>query len=224
MNGLRIGLGAAIMILAWQSLRRNTRSLFFVVSGLAVFVHYSAVLVFGLLWLFEVNWQSRRGGFWLGIAGILLLSTIVVVLRQDYFTAKLELYMDYSSPSLLSGASKFIIAVVLFGGFIFSEIRRSIKFRVITAFLLSILLAQIIAYYSFAGLRIADLLLFTLPLVQIRSHDHCNCQISNRYQNALIFSGFIGVLFVYRNFLDDFGGKLTGSNSPFLPYRIIEDL
>jgi hypothetical protein len=32
---------------------------------------------------------------------------------------------------------------------------------------------------------------------------------------------FLGILFTYRNFLADYDGQVTGTETPFLPYRTL---
>jgi hypothetical protein len=78
-----------------------------------------------------------------------------------------------------------------------------------------------LAFWSYAALRLVDLMLFLAPLVLVREYDMLGRSPPRFFRVGLALVSFLGILFTYRNFLADYDGQVTGTETPFLPYRIL---
>ncbi|BDG18486.1 hypothetical protein TthSNM11_06890 [Thermus thermophilus] len=82
---------------------------------------------------------------------------------------------------------------------------------------------QGLAFVSYAGLRFLDLVAFTTPLVLLREFDHAKKRPGRSFWWGVGVAGIIGAVFFLRNALADYNGQLTGTLTPFLPYRTVFD-
>lgn len=217
MNAIRFGLAFAFILLGWQALRRGKFWAYVVLSLTATLFHYSAAVIALLLFLLEINLKRPAvvAGATVFLVGLLLLA----VSRQEYLEAKLFLYADYASPSVWSGLSRsFAVTTILFGFIMPFDVRRM---KVATLLLMLTLLGQGLALFSYAGLRILDILAASTPLVLLRWLDRNGLAPSKAFWLGLTLAGIASCFFLYRNFLSDYDGQLTGTLTPFLPYRTV---
>lgn len=221
MNAIRAGLGLALMLLAWQALRRNRLWQFAFLSLMGLLFHYSMALVLAFLMLFEFRPKNRRIVF---LACISLIAVVfLLALRLDYFESKLLLYSNYEPPTELSGLSRLALVGLLWLSFAISDSSLRSKVKTFTMLVLPATGFQLLATISYAGLRFLELFTFFVPLVLIREYDR-NCRNPSKvFWLGMAVSGLLGAAFLYRNFLSDFDGQLTGTPTPFLPFRTIFD-
>lgn len=221
MNAIRAGLGLALMLLAWQALRRKRWWSFTFLSFISLLFHYSMTLVWAFLILFEISLRN-----WRVVAMAFILLTAVaslVVLRLDYFESKLLVYSNYDSPTELSGLSRLALVGLLWLSFAISDAPLRSKVKTFALLVLPATGFQLLATISYAGLRFLELFTFFVPLVLIREYDR-NCKNPSKvFWLGMAVSGLLGAAFLYRNFLSDFDGQLTGTPTPFLPFRTIFD-
>ncbi len=217
MNAIRFGLAFAFVLLGWQALRRKKVWAYFFLSLLAILFHYSAFVLAFLLFLQEKNLRKPQVAFSLVV--LLTLLAILIVIKEDYFQAKLFLYADYSSPSPWSGLSRSSAVFLILLGFVIPFSKDRIGFAL--WLLVPTLMGQTLALFSYAGLRILDLMAVGTPLLLLRWFDRNSVVPSRVFWSGLAFAGILSCLFLYRNFLSDYDGQLTGTLTPFLPYRTI---
>jgi hypothetical protein len=221
MNAIRAGLGLALVLLAWQALRRNRWVLFALLSLMSLLFHYSVALVLTFLMLFEISLKNWR------VVALVCIFLIVVASifasRLDYFESKLLLYSNYDSPTEISGLSRLALVGLLWLSFAISDSPLRSKVKTFTMLVLPAVGFQLLATIFYAGLRFLELFTFFVPLVLIREYDrHCR-NPSKVFWLGMAVSGLLGAAFLYRNFLTDFDGQLTGTPTPFLPFRTIFD-
>jgi len=222
MNVIRTGIGLAFFLLAWQLLRRNKRIGFWFYSLLAISFHYSMLVLIVLLYFFEQIKFSFNKIFGFSLIIICILTLFIV--RQDYFADKLLLYLNFASPSVLSGLSKTVVIFMLLGAFAYSKCQFSLKVRYVLLMTALTVGFQVLAMYSYAGLRLLDLMAFVTPLILLRAFDQLNLPCSYSFFLGLVFTGMVNVAALYRNFIADYNGQITGTETPFLPYKTIFDI
>jgi len=221
MNAIRAGLGLVLILLAWQALRRG-KWYHFALLGLAgLTFHYSMLLPLTLLLFFELKPKDWR----VSLATVLTVSLAAFFLatRREYFLSKLALYLDYDSPTEFSGISRLGIILLMWLFFAASSLHVAAKIRTFV-FLVALAFGfQVLASFSYAGLRFLELMAFVVPLVLIREYERAGKVPGKVFWLGLAVTGVLGAAFVYRNFLSDFDGQMTGTLTPFLPYRTIFD-
>lgn len=221
MNAVRAGLAMAVLLLAWQASRRGNRRAFLLWGLAALLFHYSALLPFLLLFLSGFSISRVRTLILLVLA--LAFAAVLVASRQEYFLAKIALYSDYESPFSFSGLSRLILVTLVWMGVVLSPLGVGPKVRATALLLLPTLLFQGFAFFSYAGLRLLEWMTFVAPLMAIGEFDRARRPPGRTFWLILGIGGLLGAGFVYRNFLTDYDGQLTGTLTPFLPYRTIFD-
>ena len=221
MNAVRVGLASAMLMLAWQALRRGDLRLFLLVGGAGVCIHYSLAVPFLLLIIYEYRRFDLRT---VVISSVLVtVFAVLVIARSDYFLGKLDTYVTASSPSTFSGVSQTILITWVLIVFATSPLGFMGKTKVLVGVVIFAAAFQALAFFSYAGIRFQDILKFVLPMLLIREFDrHSTCP-PRLFWFGLFIAGLAGTVFAYRNFLADFDGQLTGSSTPFLPYRTVLD-
>jgi hypothetical protein len=219
MNAVRAGLATAVFLLAWQSLRRGFKWSFFLLSLASFLFHYSSALAFVLSYGNEIRFKV-----WRNFLPLLLIFAVVfglVFVYLDYFEAKLALYSSYEAPSPFSGLIRTGLVVLLWMFFVSGKIPLKVKIRSFLSLVLPAIILQILAFWSYAALRLVDLMLFLAPLVLVREYDMLGRSPPRLFRVGLVLVSFLGILFTYRNFLADYDGQVTGTETPFLPYRTL---
>lgn len=221
MNAIRAGLGIAFILLAWQALRRGRWYQFILLGMVSLTFHYSALVPLVLLYVSELKLTGRsvlHGTLLVGLTSGYLLET-----RQEYFLSKTLLYLEFNSPSIFSGLSRLYLIILIWLFFAAYGLSVTTKIR---SFVLVVALAlgfQVLAFFSYSGLRLLDLMALVTPLVLVREYDRAGELPTKAFWMGLAVAGVLGAAFLYRNFLSDFDGKMTGTLTPFLPYRTIFD-
>jgi hypothetical protein len=218
MNVIRLGLAAVFFLLGFQDLRKGRKIGFWLYSALAFSFHYSIIVVVFILMMFEVKF-ARPQFFLL----VLLLFSVPVMLNYEYFLGKLNLYSVSEAPSLLSGLSKSAVSFALIILTLVTKIPLQSKIKLIFVYGSLILFFQALTLVSYAGIRLLDLATFTYPLVLLRMYNQSKTPPDRMFLVALCIAGLIGALGNYRNFLLDVDGQLTGTPTPFMPYKTIFD-
>tara|TARA_R110002074_G_scaffold145034_1_gene293362 strand:- start:220482 stop:221519 length:1038 start_codon:yes stop_codon:yes gene_type:complete len=215
MNGLRIGIASILLLLAVQSLRRGCASKSGVTALVSVLCHYT--IVFSIAYI-AINHLKNIKWKYLLFLGV--TSLVVFYVAQEHILLKINLYLDFESPNPLSGLSKVIVVIILISGVMFSNLPSSMRNKIIFLTILFTGLAFTVASYSYAGLRILDLISFALAIIILMAHFEVKQLLNWKIKLSFILAGFTSAAFLYRGFLIEAGqGK-----SPFLPYKMIGEL
>lgn len=221
MNVVRAGLGLALLLLAWQCLRRNKKGCFLVLALTSITFHYSMILPALLLAVPELKVKTWRQLLLLSF--LILAALALAFLQQDYLLAKLELYSSSESPSSASGLSRIVMLTILLLGFSLETLPFKTKLRAWAAIFGLGVFFQGLTFVSYAGLRFLDLVVFATPLVLLREFDHAKKRPGRSFWWGVGVAGILGAVFFLRNALADYNGQLTGTLTPFLPYRTVFD-
>lgn len=218
MNGLRIGIASAILMLAVQEVRR--RGYF---SGLAVALstllfHYSVFFSLFFIYISQRRWIKLSTSLLLIIAAAFAVSFFYA--NAEYFSYKISFYETTQSPNFLSGLSKVMVIFVIIFGVAMSGISIDEKIKIIIPGILLTVVFWGITSFTYAGLRILDLISFALPVSLLATYSRLGLLFDRSVRVALFFGGLISAAGVYRGFLLDFGQGPT----PFLPYHFFNFL
>ena len=216
MNIVRAGLGSSLILLAWQNLRRNRLVDFYSLSIISVFFHYSMFFPTAIMYLLEFRFGKIRN--WIFLFVFILLIFIIIYNRWDWFSAKIALYSEMESPYIFSGLSRFIQIFIIIFFFCFSRVDFVSRIFAISVLVFAVI-SQILATFSYSGLRVLDLLAFLTPLILIRFSEKRNTFIGGFFWFGLAVSGFFCIMATYRNFLLE--SETIDSVTPFLPYRTV---
>ncbi|MEN2981532.1 MAG: EpsG family protein [Thermus sp.] len=227
MNAVRAGLALALVLLAWQSLRRGKWGSALGLSGLALTFHYSAFVV--LLPLGLVEGLRLRKPVALGIATtFLLVAVLLFLLEREYFLNKLLLYFSQiqgvqatGEGQGLPGGSRTLMVGMLLLGLLGSPVSWGKKLAGGGLLLLLAGGSQAVALVSVAGTRLLELSALVAPLVIIRFHDLDAKRVQRGFILLMALTGLLGGAFFFRQQLRDWGGRFTGTPTPFFPYQTV---
>lgn len=222
MNAVRAGLAIAVFLLASQELRRGRLLRFWFMSTVAISFHYSVAVPVIIYHLLDLNIRHPRRFVLLFVILIVMLLALLCV-NDGYFLRKLLMYSEMKAPSPTSGLSRTIGIIILITGTLLSRLPGGMKGKIVLVFLGLALFCQYLVSLSYAGLRLLDLVFLLCPLAVLRSYDRSKMRPGRPFTVALIVSGVIAAVATYHNFLTDYNGRVTGSSTPFLPYRTILD-
>jgi hypothetical protein len=126
MNALRVGLALALLLLAWQEMRRRRSVPALGLAALAPLFHTSALVAVGLLAVGEF-WRWRRKGL-LALGLLALLGLSLLALEGDRLVEKVQPYLgpggEEGGPSVLRGCRKRVVSEALRPGPPGAEARR----------------------------------------------------------------------------------------------------
>ncbi|MGA9703018.1 EpsG family protein [Pseudomonas sp.] len=212
MNGLRVGLAAALLLLATQEFRRVKIAYGYSLAALSLTFHYSALVSLILIWASKVYWVRAYNILVVPVA--MLLALALFYINEDYFSHKLISYQNFDSPSLYSGIAKMLTLSVLFLGVLLSNLTGTEKSKLLFLGAGSMLVFWGMSTFSYAGLRFLDLLSFAFPLCVLTVFNKRGLELGKLVKLSFVVAGLIAVIMSYRNFLHEEG---LGP-SPFLPY------
>ncbi|WP_243027168.1 EpsG family protein [Thermus albus] len=229
MNAIRAGLAVASLLLAWQSLRRNHWASAIAFGFLGPFFHLTILVPVTVLLFVESLRIGRRG--WIIWVTIGLINAVLLLWHWDYVQAKLDFYFGNKLSTIhtvyspqVPGMSRTAMALVLLIGLTTLPLSWGLKIFSWLTLGIPTLFFQILAYYSaWVGIRFVELMVVTLPLFTLRLLDleHMSPFRTKSFFLALSIAAIIGSAFNYKNFVQDYNGRLTGSLTPFLPYRTV---
>lgn len=221
MNTIRSGLALALILLAWQSLRRDKWGVALGLGGIALTFHYSALLVLLFLGLVE-GLRLRKAVALRASVVFLLVASLLFLMEREYFLSKLSLYLtQIQAIQNLPGASRSLMVALLALSLLASPLSREKKVLGGGLLLLFTGASQAIALISVAGARLLELASFIAPLAIIRLHDLEGRAVQRGFLLLLVLAGLLGAIFFFRQQARDWEGRFTGSSTPFFPYRIV---
>lgn len=211
MNVLRLGLASILLLIAIQALRNRHMIKSNAIMAMAVLFHYS--ILFSICYLVINFFKSIKLGY-VFVIGVFIL--LVLYIFNEHILLKMSTYTDYEPPSSISGLSKVLIILLLILGVIFSRLPATIRNRVFFTTILFTGFALGVTSFSYAGLRLLDLIAFALPLVILMLHSEANHLFNWKTKLSFLLAGGGSAVAAYRGFLIEAGqGK-----SPFLPYEL----
>lgn len=217
MNILRFGLAATIFLLVSQKLEEHkklnlTIGTMIVVSFL---FHYSIALAY--IFLFMAISQKKRFGWALFVLfSLVLLVYVLIVGGGEYVVQKFDLYRNSEIPSGFSGLSIIATLIIVLAGQIFSKMSAHRNFQIVSISAASICVAYLIALFSYAGLRLLNILTLTIPVLIIYSHGVSGIRMGVWTKLSFVVGGLVGVVFSYKNMLD----SVDIGVAPFIPYHV----
>ena len=214
MNGLREGLSISILMLAIQAIRKGSAKRIFVAGFPAILIHYSSLLSISYLMITQRPWLRFLSA--LGMLALLLLSGAVYFLAETFITLKQEAYTPSSGtdasriiPSLFGFFRVSIILIIL----LFGKLPTADKVKLIMLGELAIAAACILSNYSFAGVRLYNILSLIIPLSILASYSRLDLNFEKSLKAVLIASSLLGAAGTYRGFVEG-----AGKSTSFLPY------
>ncbi|MGE4450416.1 EpsG family protein [Castellaniella sp.] len=217
MNALRIGLASILFLLALQAVSRH-RKPSHAALGLALaasVTHYTAIFypLFGVAALRRWSRRLVLGGVLIGA----LVFAAVFLLQHAYLMAKLQSYESLRAPSRFSGLSSVIQIALVSAAIWKSTLSRPRKGQLLTLALLLTAAFMGLVQFSYAGLRLLDLVVFVLPPTMVAAHELENKPMNLQARLGLLAFGLVSTVFVFRRFLVESPDSLA----PFLPYHLI---
>lgn len=215
MNAVRIGLASVLFMIALQQIRRRRLISSGFLSLFSLAFHYSIFV--SIVYYFSTlsNILKLKS-----VSIIAIVSTVVFYFYYSYFLSKFTAYTLMEAPSNLSGLSKVVVILIIIFGALFSRLITNQVFKLIAITALFTLLAVGLTYFSYAGLRILDLIAFVLALIIIMLHNKINKRFNWHTKASFLIAGLISAAASYRGFLLEAGqGK-----SPFIPYHLVNGL
>lgn len=214
MNALRIGIAFSIFILIFQSISKHEYSIKkWKYLFIPVFFHYSIFIFPVLMYIYNTKWLSSR--FFIGILFISFIFVFFIFFYEDYFVIKTALYSNYSAPSVFSGARSILPIIIILIGTLCGKLLLIDKFKVVITSLMLIILAMIMTQFTYAGLRVLDLLSSIIPLIILFFYQQQKINFDIFLRISLILAGAIYATATYFGFVGEYGN----GSSPFLPYH-----
>lgn len=208
MNVIRIGFASLLFYLAVRSFFDKNFFKMLIIIIISILFHYSiliAYLFFILIYFKIVTFRN--------ILILILISAIFYVASFSYLSNKVILYSSYDSPMLFSGISSVIVIFLLILSIYVSNINKTFKKRVILITLLLTILFYFIKFYSYAGLRLLEVLKYSLPVIYVFILQEDKKNLNLKSTIFIVLAGFVSVCFMYKDFLET-----EGNESGFLPY------
>ncbi len=216
-NAERIGIACAILLLSLRDSRlgRPRRSMVLLFGSLLF--HYSSVVILAHTWLVESRVHTKR--FIVTAVAALLVATAFAYIGYAYVLQKYTLYAlsGYEAPGPLSGLSQVAIVAIILAGLRHFHMERQLRQRTLWVTIALCVTFWAITRYSYAGLRLLDLLAFALPYSLLRAIARGDAMLTSRAKGVFVVAGFVGATFFLRNMLVE----PTTSVSPFIPYHFL---
>lgn len=214
MNGLRIGIASVVMLLAIQTLRRKGEKSAFITGLLALLFHYTSV--FSLLFVAVSQRSWFRFSNCVPVFAVFIIFGLGLVFLDIYIIEKVEVYKEMQAPGMGSGLSKVVPVFLILVGLLLGNLPGLLKFKLFILSFVSVSAAWFLAQYSYAGLRVLDLLSFSVPLSVLATYSRMQLNFDLFTKLTMVAAGLVSAAGVFRGFLLSHGeGK-----SPFLPYEL----
>lgn len=216
-NVERTGIATAVLLLALQEYRLGKSRRSAVLSWGSVLFQYSSLVILAYVFLVENKLRTRR----FAAVAVTVTSAVAlfVFIADAYVSQKYNLYVEsgYESPTALSGLSRVVVIFVILAGLRCFRMKEQLWRRMFWITLVFCAIFWAIARYSYAGLRLLDLVAFALPYVLLRAMARGDAALTGRAKVVYVVAGVIGAAFFFRNMLVE----PTAAVSPFLPYRFL---
>lgn len=212
MNVIRVGLAASISALILQSIiNKGLRGKikYFII---AISFQYTSIIIPFVFYFSSIGFYKL-----IKLRHVFLFLFLVVfflVFYGDYVGEKLSLYQESESPSIYSGLVNFFVILIIFIFLFLGKLPKKEKFRIISRMGVFLILFLFFSRVSYAGLRLIDMLTFTVPFVIYFFYKKNNICFDFYMKCGFYISGLIISFNIYMAYLSDYGN----GESPFLPY------
>ena len=216
-NAERVGIASAVLLLSVQYYRLGRSRVSGVLFWGSLLFQYSSMVVLAYTLLVESKMRARR--FALTAMATLCAVTAFAYLAPTYVFAKYTLYVlsGYRSPGVFSGLSQIAIVTIILAGLRHFHLEPQSRRRILWITIALCATFWGISQYSYAGLRLLDLMAFALPYALLRAMARGDAVLTPRAKIVFALAGFVGAAFFFRNMLLESATSL----SPFIPYRFI---
>ncbi|WP_082877367.1 EpsG family protein [Comamonas thiooxydans] len=213
MNVIRVGIAAAISLLIFQSIIKNGFSKKLKYFIVAVSFQYTA-LVMPLF--FYISCKSYKNKIpWRYVIGGGFLGGVFIFLYRNYIFEKISLYKDSYSPSVYSGMANLILVIFIVALVSLGRLPRNDKVKIFTCCFCFVFFAWLFSRFSYAGLRVIDMLTFVVPMVVLFYYRKNDILLDKYAKFGFYISGVIFSFNTYFGYINEFGI----GDSPFLPYN-----
>lgn len=209
MNALRLGLASAIFLYVLHYFRRN----FWIKSGInslfSILLHYSSLFfIFYLVIINDALWRRKN-------SIILLCFMLLVMANFNYIEDKFSLYENFNSPGEFSGLRVVFVMIPIMFGIIFSSLQGVDKMKNILIGGVFVVSFYTLAKFSYAGLRMLELVAFSWPASVLVLHGRKGCNLNFSMKVGFFLSGLMFSVAIYLGYIREMGE----GDSPFLPYN-----
>ena len=140
---------------------------------------------------------------------LFIFCILFILVGQSYFAVKLVSYLEYSAPNFYSGILNFLLGFLIISTFRYFRKISLKEFLIYGLFLLSF---QILTQFTYAGLRVVQLMLFYFAIRSLLF-----IKIDNSKSNIVIcFIMFLTGLIYFLNLL-----RIMFQSGYYLPYEFI---
>jgi hypothetical protein len=213
MNGLRIGLASALLLLCTQEIRRGRSSLSLLWLIGPVVIHLST-FVSGV---YLAGTRLAQTGIGAGLLSLFAPVSLLVLwyASGSYLLDKQAVYEEMVSPNEVSGLGRVVVIIILTSGICASYLSKREKALIVVPAILLTGVAWLLARSSFAGLRFLDLISFVLPLAACIPLGSKPLVSERKFVVAVLVAGLVGATATARNFAAEAGH----GDAPFVPYH-----
>lgn len=215
MNVLRLAIATALFLLAVQAWRRRDKLSTGIFALASPLFHYSIVFSLVFIYISQIRWRSVSS-IVVFLIILVLVNAVASTVLDSYLSSKYILYSEYDSPSSLSGLSKIVPMIVVAAGVLLGALGSADKYKLITLGVGMVIIGIVISQFSYAGLRILDLVSVAFPLSVLTTYSKYNMRFDRSVKVALLLAGLIAAAGVFRGFVLEYGE----GPSPFLPYTL----
>lgn len=216
-NSEREGVACGLLVLSLRQYRLGRTGRSAVLSWASLLFQYSSLVVIAFSLLVESRMRTRR--FAVTAVVTLCAVTVFAYIANAYVIQKFTLYAlsGYEAPGPFSGLSQVAIIVVILSGLSYFRLEKQVRTRILWVTAILCATFWVITQYSYAGLRLLDLLAFALPFTLVRAIARGDAELTAHAKLVFALAGLVGAAFFLRNMLVE----PTTSVSPFIPYHFI---
>lgn len=221
LNMLRIGLACIFLLFFFRYANKRCSFKRFLVIILSFLIQYS-VLIPILYIFYQVDGFKLKKLIYLG----LLTSSVLlcfIAFDNSYLLAKYKLYVlsDFVAPSIFSGMSNVLVSMIVLFGFFLENSKSRMAVKMILYSLFFIVLSWIISRYTYAGLRLLDLVEFSIPFSIMVYYEKRSLIFGRTFVLSLFCAGLVGAVFVFRDIIvaNSLLKNTIYVGSPFIPYK-----
>ena len=211
MNVIRIGMASLFFYLFVRSFVHKKIYLMVFCASISLLMHYSIAVAYVLFLLNFFSLRSIKTWFFL-----ICCICAFYFFSLDHISAKYDLYESYVSPNVLSGLTSVLVIMLFVFAAFFSDLPKNIRIKVVFSSLFFLILFYLIVLKSYAGLRLLDIMKFTLPVLLVFLHQKYSVEPNRVFKYSVFIAGLVSIVFIFKNFLDEPVGP-----SMFLPYKFI---
>lgn len=213
MNVLRAGIAAAIALLIFQSVMRSGVEGKLKYFFLSISFQYTAVVMPLFFYVLSGRWVGKIPRKYILFSAFLFV--VFAIEYKEYFFDKISLYQRYESPNIYSGLSNLTLIIFILFFLSFGYLPKRDKIRIILRASLAAIVIWVFSRFSYAGLRVLDMLTFVIPWVIFFLYRENNIPLDRYVRFGIYISG---IIFSFNIYIGYVAGQGEG-DSPFLPYK-----